>query len=48
MRFLLYQELTILLTITDLLTELVRREKEAGINPDAEVDLFMKVNTEKI
>jgi hypothetical protein len=27
----------------DLLSELARREKEAGIFPEAEVDLFMKV-----
>jgi hypothetical protein len=27
----------------DLLTELARREKEAGIRPEPEVDLFMKV-----
>lgn len=27
----------------DLLSELGRREKEAGIFPEAEVDLFMKV-----
>jgi hypothetical protein len=27
----------------DLLTELSRREKEAGIRPEPEVDLFMKV-----
>lgn len=30
--------------ITDLLSELARREKYAGIYPEAEVDLFMKVN----
>jgi len=29
--------------IVDLLTELARREKEAGIFPEADVDLFMKV-----
>lgn len=29
--------------MTELLTELARREKEAGIFPEAEVDLFMKV-----
>lgn len=28
----------------DLLTEITRREKDAGIFPDADVDLFMKVN----
>nr|DAD44608.1 TPA_asm: hypothetical protein HUJ06_002838 [Nelumbo nucifera] len=28
--------------ITDLLSELARREKDAGIFPEAEVDLFMK------
>jgi hypothetical protein len=27
----------------DLMTELARREKEAGIRPEPEVDLFMKV-----
>lgn len=27
---------------TELLTELARREKEAGITPEAEVDLYMK------
>lgn len=27
----------------DLLTELARREKDAGIFPEAEIDLFMKV-----
>jgi len=27
----------------DLLSELARREKEAGIFPEAELDLFMKV-----
>lgn len=27
----------------DLLTELARREKDAGIFPEPEVDLFMKV-----
>lgn len=30
---------------TELLTELARREREAGIFPEAEVDLFMKVMT---
>ena len=29
----------------ELLTELARREKDAGILPEAEVDLFMKVHT---
>jgi ABC-type multidrug transport system fused ATPase/permease subunit len=29
----------------DLMTELARREKEAGIRPEPEVDLFMKVRT---
>ena len=29
----------------DLMTELARREKEAGIRPEPEVDLFMKVGT---
>jgi len=29
----------------DLLAELARREKEAGIFPEAELDLFMKVST---
>jgi len=29
----------------DLMTELTRREKEAGIRPEPEVDLFMKVGT---
>jgi len=29
--------------IVDLLAELARREKEAGIFPEAELDLFMKV-----
>lgn len=28
--------------LSDLLTELARREKEGGILPEAEVDLFMK------
>lgn len=28
---------------SDLMTELARREKEAGIRPEPEVDLFMKV-----
>lgn len=31
-----------LFDIVELLTELARREKEAGIVPEAEVDLFMK------
>jgi hypothetical protein len=31
----------------DLMTELTRREKEAGIRPEPEVDLFMKVRTRK-
>lgn len=30
--------------VSDLLTELARREKEAGIFPEAELDLFMKVS----
>lgn len=29
--------------LTDLLSELAKREREAGIFPEAEVDLFMKV-----
>jgi len=29
------------------MTELTRREKEAGIRPEPEVDLFMKVRTRK-
>lgn len=29
--------------LLDLLTELAKREKDAGILPEAEVDLFMKV-----
>ena len=29
----------------ELLAELLRREKEAGITPDPDVDLFMKVHT---
>lgn len=28
---------------TELLSELARREKQAGIYPEADVDLFMKV-----
>jgi hypothetical protein len=32
-----------ILARVDLLTELSRREKEAGIRPEPEVDLFMKV-----
>jgi len=28
----------------DLLSELARREKDAGIFPEAELDLFMKVS----
>lgn len=28
----------------DMLTELARREKEANIKPDADVDVFMKVS----
>jgi hypothetical protein len=32
-----------ILAHADLLTELSRREKEAGIRPEPEVDLFMKV-----
>jgi hypothetical protein len=31
----------------DLLSELARREKDAGIFPEAEVDLFMKVNAKQ-
>jgi len=30
------------LCVIDLLSELVRREKDAGILPEPEVDLFMK------
>lgn len=35
--------LTLLTCILELLSELARREKDAGIFPEAEVDLFMKV-----
>ncbi len=31
------------LAFSDMLKELLRREKEAGIFPDADVDMFMKV-----
>lgn len=34
--------------IAELLSELARREKHAGIFPEPEVDLFMKVNVKKI
>lgn len=30
--------------LAELLTELARRERDAGIFPDAEIDLYMKVN----
>lgn len=35
--------LTLNYVTIDLLSELARREKEAGIFPEAELDLFMKV-----
>ena len=31
-------------TMADLLNELARREKDAGIFPEADVDLFMKAS----
>ena len=34
------------LDILELLTELARREKSAGIYPEPELDLFMKVKIE--
>ena len=37
-----FQQIIFFCTL-DLLTELARREKAAGIFPDTEVDLFMKV-----
>jgi hypothetical protein len=30
-------------SITDMLTELSRREKEANIKPDPDIDVYMKV-----
>lgn len=33
--------------LLDLLKEITRREEEAGIQPDADADLFMKVALEK-
>jgi hypothetical protein len=32
----------------DVLTELSRREKELGVKPDSDVDVFMKVPTSKM
>lgn len=37
-----------LIWIVELLSELAKREKEAGIFPEADVDLFMKVKTAKL
>lgn len=34
--------------VTELLTELARREKLKGILPEAEVDLFMKVKKKSV
>lgn len=33
--------------LLDLLKEITKREEEAGIQPDADADLFMKVALEK-
>lgn len=35
--------LLLVIVDTEMLTELSRREKEAGIKPEADIDIFMKV-----
>jgi hypothetical protein len=32
-------------SIEEMLVELLKREKEAGIKPDPDADIFMKVNS---
>jgi len=36
--------MVLILVVVDLLNELARREKDAGIFPEADVDLFMKAS----
>lgn len=37
------QERTAVLLLADMLSELTKREKEAGIRPEADVDIYLKV-----